>query len=175
MKLFIAILSILIVASCSTTTKTNTSQILQPKENTATSSPSVATSVPAPATRVVMDKLDSEIQQLEKQSDYFDFDKSAIKPEYLAVIKKEAEFLKDHRNDVVTLEGNADERGSIEYNYELGNRRANSVRNTLVSLGVPDTQIHMISYGKEKPRLMCHEEKCWKENRRVDFMHKLGS
>ncbi len=175
MRTIIAILIILVVAACSSTPKTNVSQISVSEEAAPTSSSvPAATASFVPTQSIDVSSLTSEVQQLEKHSDYFDFDMYAIKPEYQEVIKKEAEFLIGHKNDHVTLEGNADERGTIEYNYELGDRRANAVRMSLVNLGVPSDQILMISYGKEKPRLLCHTEKCWKENRRVDFVYKLG-
>ncbi|MGA7750107.1 MAG: peptidoglycan-associated lipoprotein Pal, partial [Gallionella sp.] len=119
-------------------------------------------------------KLAAEIQDLQQQSIYFDFDKSAIKSEYKDVLVKQAEFVKAHKNDIVTVQGNCDERGSAEYNLALGDRRANSARKSLELLGVPASQIKAISFGLEKPRLTCHEEKCWKENRRDDFVHTLN-
>ena len=119
--------------------------------------------------------LSAQLQDMRKTSVFFDFDKSAIKPEYREVIQQQADFVKANSTVTVTLEGNADERGSNEYNLALGDRRANSVLKSLEVMGVPSGQIKTVSYGKEKPRLSCHEEKCWKENRRVDFMGKQGS
>ena len=114
------------------------------------------------------------MRELEKQSIYFDFDRYAVKPEYRNIVQIQAEFIKAHKNAMVTVEGNADERGSNEYNLALGDKRANAVRKNLELLGVPATQIRAVSMGEEKPRLSCHEEKCWKENRRADFAHKLN-
>jgi peptidoglycan-associated lipoprotein len=71
----------------------------------------------------------------------------------------------------IILAGNADERGSTAYNLALGSRRANAVKNSLIIMGVLKTQIKVISYGNSKPRLTCHEEKCWQQNRRVDFVY----
>ena len=113
-------------------------------------------------------------QQLEKESVYFDFDKSEVKQEFQKVIKKQDDFLLANKNDTVTLEGNCDERGSTEYNLALGGRRAQSVSHQLQILGISKERINTVSNGEEKPRLTCHEEKCWKENRRVDFIHKLN-
>ena len=113
-------------------------------------------------------------QQLKKESVYFDFDKSEVKPEFQEVIKKQDDFLLADKNDAVTLEGNCDERGSAEYNLALGDRRAHSVSNQLQILGITKERINTVSNGEEKPRLVCHEERCWKENRRVDFIHKLN-
>ncbi len=106
------------------------------------------------------------------ESVYFDFDQSAIKPQFKAVLGQQAEWMKSHWHDSVTVEGNADERGSAEYNLALGNRRATAVRKALVTLGVPAQRIKDVSFGKEKPKATCHEERCWAENRRVDFVFK---
>ncbi len=105
---------------------------------------------------------------------YFDFDQSAVKSQFKDVVGQQAEWLKSHPADTVTLEGNADERGSAEYNLALGDRRAAAVRSALVTLGVSEKRTKGVSYGKEKPKATCHEEKCWAENRRVDFVHNQG-
>ena len=117
-------------------------------------------------------KLADQQQKLESQSIYFDFDSSGIKSQYDSVITNQADFLNSHSNVIVTLEGNCDERGSSEYNLALGQRRAYTVGQKLELLGVPARQIKTISFGEEKPRLTCHAERCWKENRRVDFDYK---
>lgn len=105
-----------------------------------------------------------------QQSIYFDFAKADISAEYKDLIVKQAEAAKGGKNAVVTLEGNCDERGSSEYNLALGQRRADAVRKLMVAAGADGRQLKAASLGKEKPRLSCHEEKCWKENRRVDFV-----
>jgi len=111
----------------------------------------------------------TEIQRLHNESVYFDYNEFAIKSEFKNTIEKQAANIKSHKNTSVVLEGNADERGSAAYNLALGEKRATSVRKMLVTLGIPSTQIKVVSYGKSKPILDCHEEKCWQENRRVDF------
>ena len=110
-------------------------------------------------------------QELNKQSVYFDYNSSDIKPEYTKVIEEQAGYMKSHPDDTVTLLGNTDERGSDEFNLALGEFRANSVRKMMVVLGIPLSKFKIISYGSQKPRLACHDESCWKENRRVDFVH----
>lgn len=108
---------------------------------------------------------------LDKQSVYFDYNSSDIKPEYARVIEAQSGYMKSHPADAMTLQGNTDERGSDEFNLSLGASRANSVRKMMVTLGVPLSKISIVSFGSQKPRLTCHEESCWKENRRVDFAH----
>jgi peptidoglycan-associated lipoprotein len=163
MKKALLVLATLVVAACATPPKTETAP---PANET---KPVAA----APAAETEASKLAAEIQTLQKESVYFDFDKSVVKPAYNEVIQNQAKFIKAHKNDVVTVSGNCDERGSSEYNLALGSRRAKAVAKSLEVDGVPAAQIKVLSYGEEKPRLLCHEEKCWKENRRADFVHKL--
>ncbi len=164
-KLAVVIASLMVVA-CASSPKNNISQA---NENS-----SATAAAEASAAKMELGKLAAEMQQLQKQSDYFDFNKSTVKPEYLDILQKEAQFLKSHKQDVVTLEGNADERGSDKYNLSLGKNRAEAVAGILEKDGVSASQIKLISLGKDKPRLTCHAEKCWKENRRVDFLHNLS-
>lgn len=110
---------------------------------------------------------------LANKSVYFDYDNFSLKPQYQDVVKQNADFMRQVGKDSVVLEGNTDERGSKEYNLALGQKRAETVRKALMLMGMPDARIEAISYGEEKPRASCQEEKCWQENRRVDFTHKL--
>lgn len=116
----------------------------------------------------------SKAQAQDLQSVYFDYSAFDIKPVYSKVIEQQADFMKAHPDDVVTLQGNTDERGSDEFNLALGDTRANTVRKMMLVLGIPGSRIKTVSFGEEKPRLTCHDESCWKENRRVDFIHKMA-
>ncbi len=109
-----------------------------------------------------------EVQEMQKKSIYFDRDEFTVKAEFNNIIQQQAESAKANRLSI-TLEGNADERGSSEYNLALGSKRANAVKKSLEIMGVPSKQIRTASFGEEKPKVTCHEEKCWQENRRVDF------
>ena len=170
MKKIAVILFSLLVAACASTHKADTTQAPANESKAATASPAASAAAEA---EVSASKLKAEIEALQKQSVYFDFDKYVVKPEFHASIQQQAEFLKSHANDVVTLQGNADERGSAEYNLALGTERAQAVEKDLEILGVSASQVKVVSFGEEKPRLTCHAEKCWKENRRVDFVHDL--
>jgi peptidoglycan-associated lipoprotein len=101
---------------------------------------------------------------------YFDFDKSFIRDDARAVMKANAEWLKANPNVSIKIEGNCDERGTIEYNQALGQRRASSAKKYLTDLGVSAKRISLISYGKEKPVCTEHTEDCWQKNRRDDFV-----
>jgi len=106
----------------------------------------------------------------EVQDAYFDLDKADIRPDARVALAKTADFLKAHPEAKVVIEGHCDERGSTEYNLALGDRRATSVKNFLVSLGVPADQMTTVSYGKERPFCTDHDETCWQQNRRGHFV-----
>lgn len=144
-----------------TVDSTSATTAAQPQNSTA-SQPAVAAQ-----------QLAAQLVALQKDSIYFDFDKSAVKPDYREAAHHEADWMRAHPNDSLTLEGNTDDRGSPEYNLALGGRRAHAVHQVLLTLGVPSARIKDVSLGEAKPRASCDEEKCWQENRRVDFIHKL--
>jgi peptidoglycan-associated lipoprotein len=100
---------------------------------------------------------------------YFDYDSSDLKPESAAVVTAHARYLSTNSSLKVRLEGNTDERGSREYNIGLGERRAQSVRKTLMLQGVADGQITTLSYGEERPAVSGNDEAAYAKNRRVEF------
>lgn len=97
---------------------------------------------------------------------FFDFDKSVITASAEKTLKRQAAWMRKHSTVTVTIEGHADERGTREYNLALGERRAVSVKNFLVALGVESRRIATISYGKERPDALGHTEAAWSQNRR---------
>ena len=102
---------------------------------------------------------------------YFDFDKSDLRQDSRDVLSKNAEFLLKVKPDTkIRIEGNCDERGSAEYNLALGERRAKSVLQYLLTLGVKEDRMSVISYGKEKPVAQGNNEEAWAKNRRADFV-----
>ncbi len=129
---------------------------------------------PASASRQSSEPSAALLAELHKKSVYFDFDQSAIKPEFLERVRQAANFLQTDSRATVVLEGHADERGSSEYNLALGERRANAVKDALRLSGISASRMQAVSLGEEKPRLTCAAEKCWQENRRVDFIFKSG-
>jgi len=100
---------------------------------------------------------------------YFDFDTWAVRPDQQNSIRGDADFLAQHPNINITLEGNCDERGSTEYNLALGDKRASTVKELLVADGVSSTSIKTMSYGKEQPVCTEHDEACWQQNRHDHF------
>ena len=101
---------------------------------------------------------------------YFDFDDASLSQAARDVLSKNAAMLKLHAEIKARIEGNCDERGSAEYNLALGERRAKSAMQYLVTLGVPAERLKTVSYGKEKPAVQGGDESAWAKNRRDDFV-----
>ena len=101
---------------------------------------------------------------------HFDFDKYNIRDDAAAVLAAKAEVLSEFPNLRITIEGHCDERGSIEYNLALGQRRADSTVKYLVSLGLSEDMFNTVSYGKERPVAQGSNEDAWQMNRRSEFV-----
>jgi len=100
---------------------------------------------------------------------HFDFDKYNIRDDAKPALKSTADWLVKNKSSKMLIEGHCDERGTSEYNLALGERRAKSTRDYLVSSGVTKDRLDMVSYGKEKPLCSEHNEDCWQKNRRAQF------
>jgi len=103
---------------------------------------------------------------------YFDYDSYVIKPEFQSLIEGHARFLKASKGRRISVEGHTDERGGREYNLALGQRRSEAVRRALGLLGVTDTQVEAVSFGKEKPAAMGSDEAAWAKNRRAEIVYR---
>jgi peptidoglycan-associated lipoprotein len=173
MKRIVMLLLALLTAACSTP--------LPPAP--VSSAPATAPAAPVAERQVVltavalvvqpespMDLFERMRDATANQSIYFDYDQYTIKPDETSLIMEHAKLANAFPRDRLTLQGNCDERGGSEYNLALGQRRADAVKQQLVMLGIPAARIETVSFGKEKPRERCHEEKCWAENRRADFV-----
>lgn len=104
------------------------------------------------------------------QTVYFDFNSSSIGSDTRSALNNNVEFLTSNPSVDVQIEGHADERGGIQYNLALGERRAKAVRDYLVARGVESKRISTISYGKERPVAEGHDESAWSKNRRANFV-----
>jgi len=102
---------------------------------------------------------------------YFDFDQDVLRPEFQAAMACHAKYLRDRPTSRMTLEGNADERGSREYNLGLGERRGNAVSSALQANGGSGSQVTVVSYGEERPTCNASTEDCWAKNRRVEIVY----
>ena len=108
---------------------------------------------------------------LSKRSIYFDYDKYEIKDEFKSLVEAHAKYLRENPSAKMLIQGNADDRGSREYNVGLGQRRSDTVKRALVLLGAKDGQIESVSLGEEKPVCTEHAEGCWSKNRRDDMLY----
>ena len=134
--------------------KPTTPPVEPPKTPDLTREPEVGTPIPLPE-KVV----------------YFDYDKAVLKPEGKAAIQKNVQFLKENPKNTVLLEGHCDERGTPEYNIALGERRAESVKNYMMELGIAGDRITTKSWGEEKPAAQGHDESAWRLNRRAEMFY----
>ncbi|MFO7708109.1 MAG: peptidoglycan-associated lipoprotein Pal [Desulfobacterales bacterium] len=127
--------------------------------------PKVAAPAPAPAPAAA-----PAVPVFMTERIFFDFDKSALKLEAQAALKKKAEWLKANPSAKLLIEGNCDERGTNEYNMALGERRAQSAKKFLVDLGIDTKRISTISYGEERPIDPGRNEAAWAKNRNDGFV-----
>ena len=151
----------LLLAACETT----------PEEETQTTGGGTA-EAPAPAPEPTGPVPGSQEDLLLKVGDrvFFDFDKSDLRPDARETIDKLAVWLGANPSVTLTIEGHADERGTTEYNLALGERRASSVRDYLIALGVSANRLATISYGEERPAVSGQGEWAWSQNRRGVFV-----
>lgn len=98
---------------------------------------------------------------------YYDFDRSSLKPAARTTLEKQSVWLKKFPAVQVAIEGHADERGTREYNLALGERRANSAKDFLVALGINPSRLRVVSFGKERPVALGHDDASWSQNRRA--------
>lgn len=106
---------------------------------------------------------------------FFDFDKSEIRPDMEPILRAKVDVLRASPQVQLRIEGNADERGSTEYNLALGERRAESVRQYLVGFGLPESRFSVVSWGEERPLVQGHDEAAWAKNRRAEFVITAGA
>ena len=115
--------------------------------------------------------LDDPKNILSQRSVFFDYDSNLVKDEYKPVVAAHARYLQQNGGSKMRIEGNADDRGSREYNLALGQRRADAVKQMMQILGAKADQVESVSFGEEKPRCNDQSEKCWSENRRGDIVY----
>tara|TARA_B100000925_G_scaffold284682_1_gene260002 strand:- start:337 stop:825 length:489 start_codon:yes stop_codon:yes gene_type:complete len=126
--------------------------------STATSTGSAAASTTSSSAQYLVQNVGDRV--------FFQTDQSNLDGSSRATLRNQAQWLSQNSSVNLIIEGHADERGTREYNLALGARRANAVRDFLISEGVNGSRLQTISYGKERPVSLCSEEACWSKNRR---------
>lgn len=104
------------------------------------------------------------------QTVYFAFDSAELTPTAQQTLRSNAQWLKSNPGYKIVIQGHCDERGTIEYNLALGERRANAVRDYMTSLGTSRNSMRVVSYGEERPAAPGHDESAWSQNRRAEFL-----
>lgn len=114
---------------------------------------------------ITIDEITRQLQPV-----FYDFNSSDIREDQISALQNNANILKQNATVSVLIEGHCDERGTVEYNLALGDRRAKAARDYLVSLGISDNRMSVISYGKSRPFAEGHNEDAWRQNRRAQFV-----
>jgi peptidoglycan-associated lipoprotein len=123
---------------------------------------------PAPATPPPAEPAQA-LPKLDLQVIYFDFDSYILRQEAKEMLNKAGSLLRSYPEISLRLEGHCDQRGTVEYNLALGEKRANAVRDYLIDLGVAKSRLSTVSYGKERPAAPGNDEESWAKNRRVEI------
>lgn len=163
-------LAAVIISACSTT------PIEQPNiESRTGKDPSAVTdnsrAVPTITPDANRDPLNDPNGVLAQRSVYFDLDEYVVKSEFQSVVANHARYLAANPSQRIVIQGNTDERGGSEYNLALGQRRADAVKKLMKALGVDESQVETVSFGKEKPKAFGSNEAAWSENRRADIVY----
>jgi len=126
---------------------------------------------PAPPPATTSNATEEQLFAQNVKDIYFDYDKYDVRSDQQASLQGDAQFLQQHANIHITIEGHSDERGSTEYNLALGTNRADAVKNALIQAGIAGDRIKTITMGKEKPFCTESNETCWQQNRRGHFVY----
>jgi peptidoglycan-associated lipoprotein len=173
---------VLLMAACSTPSVAPPAPAPAPAP---TPAPAPAAPAPAPATSATTRTLPSSAVATvtlpayldprspiaTERSVYFDFDNYAVKSDYAGLVERHGKFLASNPGVAIKIEGNADERGGVEYNLSLGQKRAEAVLKALKIYGAQDRQMEAISWGEGKPKSLGHDEAAWAQNRRADLVY----
>jgi peptidoglycan-associated lipoprotein len=158
---------VLALAGCSSRKKVSTeAQIEPPPTESTTPPPSDEGNVPPPSSS------GDNMERMSLEDAFFDFDDFSLRTDAKSALEKDGKYLEKNSGAKVIIEGHCDERGSVEYNLALGEKRARAAKDYLVSYGVPASRVTTISYGKERPFDQGHDEDAWAKNRRAHVVSK---
>jgi peptidoglycan-associated lipoprotein len=175
-KIFLSILLANLLAACASDVPKE--EVKEPATPAAAEAPAPAPAAveaapaAAPAAEPAPVAASADADLTNNRSIFFPFDVDAVQAADRATVQAHGAYLGKNKSAKVRVEGNADERGSSEYNLALGQRRANNVKKLLVLSGAKSSQVETVSYGEEKPRSNGHDESSWSQNRRADIVAK---
>ena len=171
-KLVISVLLVNLLVACASDKAKDTSAASAASSEASTAASAAASTSTTSKDNVAADPLNDPNSLLAKRSVYFAYDMSAVQDADKPVVMAHGKYMGDRTDRKVRVEGNADERGSNEFNLALGQRRADGVKKMLVLGGAKASQIETVSYGEEKPKASGHDEAAWAQNRRADLNYK---
>ncbi len=166
LALAVVLAATLVAVGCSSSKKVSTT----PPPPPAPDQTETQTSPPPPPPSSEGEAVEEKTSSL--QDAFFDFDEASLRADAKTALENNARFLEGHGVAKAVVEGHCDERGSVEYNLALGERRAKAAKDFLVSYGIAAARLTTISYGKERPFDSGHEESSWSKNRRAHFVSK---
>jgi len=170
-RVLLSVLMLGVLAACATSGSEDGAGTVGATESVDRPAVKPAESQPLTKESFAGNELNDPNNVLSKRSVYYAYDSDSVKDEYKPLVVAHARYLQKHGGATMRIEGNADERGSREYNLALGQRRADAVKQMMQLMGVSVTQIETISYGEERPRLSGSDETSWAENRRADMVY----
>ena len=165
-----------VLAGCSSTplskadSATPASPMAVKPAETPSARPAPTTTAKAPA-KALPSYLDPASALYSKRSIYFDYDVFSVKKDFESMLELHGKYLASNPSVSIQVEGNTDERGGAEYNLALGQKRADAVARVMKVFGVKPSQVEAVSWGKEKPKAVGHDEASLTENRRVDLVY----
>jgi len=157
--------ALLVAVGCSSRKEVTTAQVEPPPAPAATKQDTPPPPPPAPTQ-------DDSATRMTLTDAFFDFDAASLRDDAKNALENNAKWMEKNAGVNVIVEGHCDERGSVEYNLALGERRANAAKDYLVSYGIKSGRMTTISYGKERPFDPGHDENAWSQNRRAHFVAK---
>ena len=163
--LAVGLLALIVAVGCASRKKVSTTV----PESTP---PPVTETAPPPPTDTAPPPPDERPTSSALQDAYFDFDDASLRDDAKNALENNAKYMEGNSGTAVVVEGHCDERGSVEYNIALGEKRARAAKDFLVSYGITASRITTISYGKERPFDPGHSEEAWAKNRRAHFVAK---
>ena len=169
-SLSITLIAAAALAACSSTPIDTKAPVATASSAAPATAPS-ANSAQSKVATVTLDPLDDPKSGLAARSVYFAYDDFSVDPKYQPLVQAHGRYLQTHAQAQIRVEGNADERGSHEYNLALGDKRAQIVAKQLELMGAKPAQIEAVSYGEERPKAEGHDETAWAENRRADIRY----
>ena len=152
---------------CSSRKKVAGGPEVEPPPAESTPAPSSQSEIPPPPST---DNSGERVSSLEDA--FFDFDDFSLRTDAKSALENDGKYLQSNSNTRIVIEGHCDERGSVEYNLALGEKRARAAKDYLVSYGIPGARLTTISYGKERPGCTEKNEACWAKNRNDTFLTK---